>query len=245
MRQVFIQFPWVHEPAPNAFYALFRRYGQPLHLKPGQSLYNGGVEGEVAWVVNGLCGFQMRDSKLNPHYFTLVPAGRLVGNVDAYTGSVVNILDVALRPTDVLLLSRHTFLQMLHQDVALNDAHTEMLVHEHESDMEGLFSAMTDTIAVRLARLLAALLFQNEKRLTFNWDKALERFTPTPIPYQLTVTELAQTIGATRTMTSLTLTQWEKSGLLIRKGQTRYVTRALLAQATDWLTSEDRPKASV
>ena len=46
-------------------------------------------------------------------------------------------------------------------------------------------------------------------------------------------------------MTSLTLTQWEKSGLLIRQGQTRYVTRALLAQATDWLTSEERPKASV
>lgn len=245
MRQVFIQFPWVHEPASKAFYALFHRYGQTMRLKPGQSLYNGGVDGEVAWVVSGLCGFQMRDSHLNPHYFTLVPAGRLVGNVDAYTGSVVNILDMALRPTEVLLLSRHTFLQMLHQDVTLNDAHTEMLVHEHESDMEGMFSSMTDPIPVRIARLLAALLFQDEKRLTFHWEKALAQFTPTPIPYQLSVTELAQTIGATRTMTSLTLTQWEKSGLLIRQGQTRYVTRALLAQANDWLTSEERPKANV
>ena len=52
----------------------------------------------------------------------------------------------------------------------------------------------------------------------------------------LTVTEMARTIGATRTAVSLTLTRWESEGRLVRRNGVRCVTRSLLESTPDWLT---------
>ena len=236
MRQVFLEFPWVHAPAPTSFLPYFQKHGRFGRLRAGQAIYNGGTDGEVAWILSGLCTYRMQDSQDREHFFTLVPQGRLMGNVDAYTGSVVNILDFALRPTEVLLMPRHRFIELLAENGSLAREHTEMLVREHESDLEGMFSAVTDRIEVRLARLLAALVFRDRPRLTFRWSDALADFETQPVPYGLTVTEMARTVGATRTAVSLTLTRWEKEGGLVRRNGVRCVTRSLLESAADWLT---------
>lgn len=236
MRQVFSEFPWIHSPSPRAFLPLFQRYGHFETLHPGQAIYNGGTDGEVAWILSGLCGFQMTDAQDRAQLFTLVPAGRLIGNVDAYTGAVVNIIDYALRPTEVLLLSRHAFLSCLQRDRVLNDEHTVMLVREHESDMEGFFSIVHDSLEVKVVRLLAALIFRDVPRLTFHWGSALENFSPTPIPFSLSVTEIAKTVNASRTAVSLIMNQWIKDGLLLDKEDARWVTKALLMKANDWLS---------
>lgn len=241
MRQVFLEFPWVHAPAPSGFREHFRRIGRYQKLAAGQAIYNGGTDGEVAWLLSGLCTYRMQDIKNREHCFTLVPEGRLVGNVDAYTGAVVNVLDYALRPTEVLLMPRHDFVALLDADRHLARRHTEMIVREHESDLEGMFSCMADRIEVRLARLLAALVFRDETRDTFRWDEALERFTPEPIPYDLTVTELARCVGATRTAASLCLTAWEDEGLFEVRDGVRYITRDLLLVASDWLSRSGAP----
>ncbi len=237
MRQIFYEFPWVHAPASSAFLPLFQRYGHFERLKAGQAIYNGGIEGEVAWILSGLCVFQTGDTHDRPQFFTLVPANRLMGNVDGYTGAVVNITDIALRTTEVLLMSRHSFLSLIHRDLVLNDEHTTMLVREHESDMEGFFSAIHDRVEVRIARLFASLIFRDELRLTFNWNKAVANFVPTPIPYDLSITEIARTISATRTAVSLIMNDWLRAGVLVEKDGKRLITQALLSYANDWLAS--------
>lgn len=97
MRLVFQQFPWVHAPAPRAFKPLFLKFGRRERLLPGQAIYNGGVDAEVAYILSGLCTYRMQDARDREHYLTLVAEGRLAGNVDGFTGDVVNVLDYALR----------------------------------------------------------------------------------------------------------------------------------------------------
>ena len=141
MRLVFQQFPWVHAPAPRAFKPLFLKFGRRERLLPGQAIYNGGVDAEVAYILSGLCTYRMQDARDREHYLTLVAEGRLAGNVDGFTGDVVNVLDYALRPTEALLISRRAFLDMLAADPVLEREHMQMIVSEHESDMEGMFAA--------------------------------------------------------------------------------------------------------
>lgn len=240
MRLVFQQFPWVHAPAPHAFKPLFLRFGHRETLMPGQAIYNGGVDAEVAFILSGLCTYRMQDARDGEHYLTLACEGRLASNVDGFTGDVVNILDYALRPTEVLLINRRAFLDMLAADPVLEREHMQMLVSEHESDMEGMFSALTDPLPVRLAKLLAALVFRNEPRGRFDWRKAKATITPEPIPYALTVTESAKVVCASRTAVSLCMSEWEKDGLLLRRNGTRLLTPALLDLIPgDWLDGRD------
>ena len=84
--------------------------------------------------------------------------------------------------------------------------------------------------------MLAALLFRDRPRLTFRWSEALKDFEVQPVPYGLTVTEMARTVGTTRTAVSLTLTRWESEGRLVRRNGVRCVTRSLLESTADWLT---------
>ncbi len=235
MRQVFIEFPWVHAPAPREFYALFQKLGDFKKLSPGEAINNGGTDGEVAFLLDGLCAFRTGDDHQSCHYITLVTPGRLIGNVDGVTGTVVNITDIALRSSEALVISRHSFRKLLSQNPALYDKLTESIIQEHESDMEGMFSVMTDSLETRIIKLFGALIFRDAPRNLFHWTRALSQFQETPVPYALTVSEIARTVGASRTATSLVLTEWERKGLLRRNAQERIITAELLRQVTDWL----------
>lgn len=245
MRQVFLQFPWIHAPTPKSFFPLFQRYGHYQVLKAGQAIYNGGTDGEVAWILSGLCAFRIQDAQDKAHYFTLVPAHRLVGNVDAYTASVVNVVDFAMRESEVLLLPRHNFVEALQRNARLAEEHTSVLVHEHESDMEGLFSVATDTLALRLVRLFGALLFRDSPRESFHWEKAIDELAPQPIPFSLTPTEIAKIVHASRTAVSLQLNAWERSGLIKVLDGERHITPELLSLASDWLESSQVTQPTV
>lgn len=236
MRLVFQQFPWVHAPAPRAFKPLFLKFGRRERLLPGQAIYNGGVDAEVAYILSGLCTYRMQDARDREHYLTLVAEGRLAGNVDGFTGDVVNVLDYALRPTEVLLISRRAFLDMLAADPVLEREHMQMIVSEHESDMEGMFAALTDPLPVRLAKLFAALVFRDAPRGRFDWQSARASFTPRPIPFGLTVTEAAKVVCASRTAVSLCMSEWEEKGLLLPHEGRRLLTSALFDLIPgDWL----------
>lgn len=241
MRQAFIQFPWVHAPSSSAFSSIFRNEGRYQRLDKGQTIYNGGIDGEVAWVLSGLFAFRMQDARDKEHYFTLVPEGRMIGNVDAYTASVVNIIDLALRPSEVLLLPRRRFIELLHDDRALADENTESLIREHESDLEGMFSCMTDPLEVRIAKLFASLVLRNENRDDFNWPQARSSFKPTPVPFDLMTTEIAKTVNATRSAVSIALSRFENEGLVKRRAGKRIIMPELLNKASDWLTDKGGP----
>lgn len=241
MRQAFIQFPWVHAPSSAAFFSFFRSKGRYKRLEKGQTIYNGGVDGEVAWVLSGLFAFRMQDARDKEHYFTLVPEGRMIGNVDAYTASVVNILDVALRPSELLIVPRRSFIELLSENPVLSVENTESLIREHESDMEGMFSCMTDPLEVRLAKLFAALVLRNEDRDKFSWPQARSEFKPAPIPFGLMTTEIAKTVSATRSAVSLALGRFEDEGLMKREAGERIIMPELLGRASDWLTDKGGP----
>jgi CRP-like cAMP-binding protein len=241
MRQAFLEFPWVHAPAPKTFFYFFRSFGRLQRLRPGQSIFNGGPEGEVGFLLSGLCAYRMQNSRDQEHWLTLVPEGRLIGDIDAFTGAVVNILDYALRPSEMLIMERHTFFEKLRNDPAMGMEHAQTVAAEHESDLEGMFSAVSDPLIVRIAKLFAALCFRDEPRERFNWHEAKARFRPQPVPYALTPTEIAKLVGASRTAVSLCLTRCEKEGLLRTEGGVRVIMPAMIADLTDWLTEGAKP----
>ena len=244
MRQVFLEFPWVHAPAPSAFLPLFHALGRYEKLEAGRAIYNGGTTGEVAYILSGLCTYRTQDARDREHYFTFVPANRLMGNVDAFTGNVVNVIDFALRPTEIFLMPRQLFLEHLAADPDLMQTHTRMLIREHESDMEGLLSCASDPVEIRAARLIAALVFRDECRASFSWEEAMPE-APVPVPYALTPTEIARGVRATRTAVSLIMSRWEREGLLEVRDGVRLASPKLFRLLTDWLTSRGGPAPKV
>lgn len=245
MRQVFLEFPWVHSPAPKVFSTLFQKYGRYECLKPGQAIRNGGTEGEVAWILSGLCTYRLQNTHNRERYLTLVPAGRLVGNVDAFSGDVVNVLDFAIRPSEVLLMARHDFVTCLEANDELSRLHAKVLVGEHESDMEGLFSASTDLLPQRLLKLFLALHFKDEPRFSFSWPKERATLRAIPIPYNLTNTEISKTVGATRTAVSLVMNDWIQKGLVKDHDGCRIIDPTLFDSIEDWLTGDGGPSPTV
>ncbi len=247
VRHVFLEFPWVHKPAPAVFYRLFRREGRFVRLPAGCAIFNGGEDAEVGWILSGLAAYAFQDARDCRQIFTLVPEGRLMGNVDGFTGTVVNIIDSALRPMELLLIPRKRFMAALEADPELSQTYTRSLVAEHESDLEGAFSRSVDPVEMRVLRLYTALLLRDAPRSTFSITVPQSTaFTPVPIPYGLTVTETALVVGATRVRVSGVLRGWEKEGLVLKNARgERLLTPCLFLGLSDWLTSREGPRPPV
>lgn len=102
----------------------------------------------------------------------------------------------------MLILERHTFFEKLRSDPVMGMEHAQTVAAEHESDPEGLFSAVSDPLNVRISKLFAALCFRSEARERFDRHEAKAHFAPQPVPYALTPTEIAKIVGASRTAVS-------------------------------------------
>lgn len=178
----------------------------------------------------GLGAYKFFDEAEKERIFTLVPDGRMMTNVDSFQGHVVNILDFALRSTEILLMRHNDFRRILHENPLLLERYARVVVEEHESDMEDTTSTYCDPVAKRLSRLLAVLVFRDAERDGFDFAQSLRTWRPEPIPFDLTVSE------------------WEKPGRLsVDEQGRRVIKRSAFSGIGDRLSSggpKTRPKIS-
>lgn len=237
MRQIFGKLPWVHGRSHERFREIFQREGCWVRKKKGETIANGGLNGEVFWLERGLGAYVSPDRRARPHLLAFIPPGRLMGDVDGVTGDTVNMADTFLRPSESWLLERRIFRTYLEADRTLDRAHFLGIIADHESDMEALFAIATLNLDTRLRVLTATLTFADERRPVEALARAIARDEPLPTPYGLTITEMAMAANATRTAVSLCLKRWTQAGWLeidAAAPTQKRIHPALWANLYDW-----------
>ncbi len=237
MRQVFLNSPWVHQPADPELVRFINSYGRYVKLPAGGCIFNGGDRGEIALVLSGLGAFSFQDSRGHHHIFSLILPGRLMGDVDGVSGNIVNVTDFALRETDVRMISRESFMQFLTQNPEVMSRHGKAHIADHESDMEGMIANFTLRAPERIAALFESL---------------VENLRPPRTPeglYQLdlslTTIEISQIVSAARPTVSSILSSWKEKGLLRKCSKKLCVSERLFAELYDWTRRGATPGAKI
>ena len=226
MRQVFRGFPWVHQPADPEIVRFFNACGRWLRLEAGACIFNGGDRGEIALVLSGLGAFSFQDTRGRNHIFTLVPPGRLMGDVDGLCASTVNVTDQALRDTEVRLVHRDLFLRFLDENPLIERKHALGVIADHESDMEGMIANFTLSAPERIATLLSSLVHNLRPARTEDGFYQLD--------LALTTVEISQVVSVARPTVSSILSQWRQRGLLRKCGRKLCVSQRLFEDLYDW-----------
>lgn len=237
MRQVFLSSPWIHAPADPSIVRLFNACGRWARLPAGGCIFNGGDTGEIALVLSGLGAFSFLDNRGRRHIFTLVLPDRLMGDVDGFSGSMVNVTDVALRETEVRLVSREVFLRFLEENPEIQRRHTRGVIADHESDMEGMIANFTLSAPERITALFASLITSLRPEPDASGFYCLEP--------SLTTVEISQVVSVARPTVSSILSEWTAAGLLEKRGRQLCVSYALFGELQDWTHSGATPGAKI
>lgn len=237
MRQVFLGSPWIHAPTDPDIVRLFNTCGRWAKLPAGGCIFNGGDRGEIALVLSGLGSFSFQDRHGHNHIFTLVLPGRLMGDVDVLSGDIVNVTDAALRETEVRLVTRDLFLQFLADNPAIQRKHAIGVIHDHESDMEGMIANFTLSAPDRIVTLFASLIH--------NLQTKPDSEGYYPLEYSLTTIEISQIVSVARPTVSSILNQWLGEGLLKKCDKHLCVSHSLFAALQDWTHRGATPAAKI
>lgn len=237
MRQVFLGSPWIHAPTDPDIVRLFNTCGRWAKLPAGGCIFNGGDRGEIALVLSGLGSFSFQDRHGHNHIFTLVLPGRLMGDVDGLSGNIVNVTDAALRETEVRLVTRDLFLQFLAENPAIQRKHAIGVIHDHESDMEGMIANFTLSAPDRIVTLFASLIH--------NLQTKPDSEGYYPLEYSLTTIEISQIVSVARPTVSSILNQWLGEGLLKKCDKHLCVSHSLFAALQDWTHRGATPAAKI
>lgn len=225
MRQVFHSSPWIHQAADPEIIRLFNTHGRWMRLNAGAAIFNGGENGEIALVLSGLGAFSFQDARGKNHIFTLVPPGRLMGDVDGLCASTVNITDIALRETEVRLLGRDQFLGFLDANPDLQRKHTINVIKDHESDMEGMIANFTLTAPERIMTLFASLAHNLHPMPEAGFYR---------LEHVLTTVEISQIVSVARPTVSSILNQWLTDKLIVKSDKSLLVSERLFTDLYDW-----------
>ncbi len=207
-----------------------------MRLPAGACIFNGGDRGEIALVLSGLGAFSFQDTRRRNHIFSLVPAGRLMGNVDDLTADTVNVTDMALRETEVRLVQRETFLAFLDSNPEIERSHA-LGVIDHESDMDGMISNFTLSARERISALFSSLVHN----LAPEAD-ARGRYT---LPFALTAVEISQIVAVARPTVSSILSDLSGRGLLVRRDHRHIVSARHFDILHDWTSRGAGPAARI
>lgn len=236
MRQVFLGTPWVHRPASPKVVQFINENGRWMKLPAGGSIFNGGDAGEVALVLSGLGAFSFQDSHGANHIFSLIMPGRIMGDVDAFALSMVNVVDSALRDTEVRLMHREVFMEFLQNNPDVQAEHSKGMIADHESDMEGMIANYTLSAPQRLTALFESLVVQAKTPCMGGWYE---------LPYQLRVTEISKIVSVARPTVSTILAAWQKEGEIRKEGQAIYISKKLIADNFDWTRHGATPSVHI
>lgn len=207
-----------------------------MRLPAGAFIFNGGDRGEIALVLSGLGAFSFQDTRRRNHIFSLVPAGRLMGNVDDLTADTVSVTDMALRETEVRLVQRETFLAFLDSNPEIEPSHA-LGVIDHESDMDGMIANFSLSARERIAALFSSLVHN----LAPEAD-ARGRYT---LPFALTAVEISQIVAVARPTVSSILSDLSGRGLLVRRDHRHIVSARHFDILHDWTSRGAGPAARI
>lgn len=242
MSQAFNVFPWIHPRASEELITFFNKRGRWLRLRAGQSIFNGGDFGEVALILSGLGAYSYSDISGEPRIFGLIFSGCLMGNIDGMTRQVVNVIDYAVRDTEVRYVSSSAFCEYLEAHPKIATKHTLTIVHDHESDLEGAFANYTLSLPERLQVLCRSLYEAGSQRKEFHHDAIAEDGRIyAPLPYRFTTVEFARIVAARRPSVSSILNEWKRNGTILVRDGRMYVEKVFLNSIHSWHENGSNP----
>ena len=235
MRQAFLSFPWIHHEEPDELKKIYQLHGVKRHLKKNTFLKNGGQGGaQVSFLLNGLGTFSFQTYNEKTITFALIIPSRALGDMDGFSGELVNVNVRLIRDSELLTVDRDIFFKEVEQRPELYKVLTHSLVSKQESNLEAMIACHTLDAESRFKVFLKTLLHFTQAKASSDWY---------PISIHLNHHEYASLINVSRVTISKLLTCWEEQGLMIKKGSATWVHRRLFADVYDWL--EERPLKAI
>ena len=153
--------------------------------------------------------------------------GQAFGDVDGITKEVVNCRDLVIRDSELLSLDRETWNKHIGQNASLLMHATKSIIAKHDSIIEAVIANYTLSVPERLKVLLKALLFSDLHQYEDGWNR---------IPLQLSNSEYAAIMGATRVSISRIFTDWMNQGMIRKKNREIFVHTDLFKDVYDWMS---------
>lgn len=225
MRQVFLQKPWIYHEEPKEIRDVFFKYGTLERLKRGTAVMNGGEGGRFYYLKKGLGIFSFEDKNGRSFIFNLVLPGRVFADVDGVSREIVNVVDLVIRPSEVLSIDYDAWHKHIGSNPELLLMVTKGIISKHESHMEAMIANYTLSIEERLKVFLKVLLMSYIKEITSGWHG---------VPLYLSTGEYASLIGSSRVSVSRIFTVWNKKGLLRKEGREIVIHSDLFDDIYDW-----------
>lgn len=233
MRQVFRARPWVLPPEPAKLAELFRD-GRAVALEAGATFSHGGMEGNVALLLEGLVTFSFMDIRGGYHTFALVLPGRTIGDLDALNPNRTNVIAECIRPSRALIIPNSQYRRGLRQSIEMMEMYADMSILKEESVIEGAFANFTLDLDRRLRVLLMSFSLEGGGIIDpQGWNEC---------PVSLSVTEIARIVSGTRSWVSTRLSEWTREGIFKKSGRTFAVRGELFESVKDWMPPMKTPE---
>lgn len=226
MRQVFLSNPWIHHEEPEELRQIYYQYGTLRKIKKDAFLKNGGESAQISLLLNGLGTFSFEGLNEKPIIFSLVLPNRVLGDMDGFSGQLVNVNARLTRDSEILSVERSTFMSIIEKNPSLHTMLTKSLIAKQESNLEAMIACHTLGVEARLKVFLKCLLTSTQKNMTSGWI---------PVTLYLSHEEFASIINASRVTISKLFSSWEEQNLLTKKRRMICVHTNLFSDVYDWL----------
>ena len=239
MRQVFRTRPWVllHEPQP--FIDFFRREGKLLEIDKGDSfLTHGTAKGQTGLLLEGLVTFDFVDSNGRQRPFAIILPGRMLGDLDVLNPLRPNVVVEVLRPSRLLVVDNQCFRAFLRESTTNMELYADLSILKEESIIEGAFANFTMDLDARLRTLFLSIL--QAEHVVPDAEGWLT------LPLDLSVTEIAGVVSASRVWVSTAISDLCEKGLMRKQVRTMAFRAELFKDLHDWMpTSENVRPTSI
>lgn len=204
---------------------IFRAHGRRMEIRAGTILPHG-VDGSwVGLLEKGLGAFTFTDNAERQHIFALIIPGRVFGDLDALTRNRLNLQGKVIRNSNVLLLERSRWEQEVERSPELLKLYAKTAISKQESHMEGMIANFTLDVPNRVRALMRSVIEAYYPVKASGWN---------PLPVNLNVTEISQTVAANRSSVSIILSEWLAQDLIRKDGRRLIVSGSLLTSIPDW-----------
>ncbi|MCF0253847.1 MAG: Crp/Fnr family transcriptional regulator, partial [Duodenibacillus sp.] len=187
-------------------------------------------EGEsprCALLARGLCAYEIRQATAGlQSVMALITPGCCIADVSAVLDLAVNIRTVAWQDCEVLALPPSALLEEADRDCGFARALSRYLATKQLSLIEGMAATFTLEPQMRLKVLLKALITAYGQG-----DERAGRV----VPVLLNNTQYGQVVHLSRVSVSRIFSQWQKEGLMVKRGRTLVVSPGLFDDVDDWI----------
>ena len=187
--------------------------------RKGELIFSRGDQGDqVFLIMTGRVRFSVLNSEGRELTFSHSIDGELFGEIAVLDGSPRSANAVAISDTHVKSLSRSRFKVLQQSFPVISSSIIELLCERMRGLSDHIEGISLFSIDIRLARFLLLEIERQE-----NPDNKIE--------LEITQTELAMLLGASRPKVNVALSALEASGAIRREGATMHCDKALLEQA--------------